>query len=110
MLQPSAKKKMNAKPTENRHECRPSKTAGGQTGPRPWQPVPIHWQEEVRFEHLDIRQSTFRNRSSHWPPPRMEKSAQRLRLKLPGRFQQKANRFHGRKMMFQNSTRHQIQP
>ena len=102
---------MNAKPKENHHEYRPSKTAGGLKGSGHWQPVPIRWQEDVRFDlDTETRQSAFRNRPSPLPPPRMEKSAQPPHLKLPGSFQQKANRFHGRKMMVQNSTRHKIQP
>jgi hypothetical protein len=51
-----------------------------------WQPVPIEWQEYVRFEPLDIRYVGFRDQTSHLPLASGEKREKQLRLKLPAAF------------------------
>jgi len=49
--------------------------------------VPIHWQEDVRFESLIIRYVGLQPGTSPLPQPSGEKFEKPLRLKLPGGFQ-----------------------
>jgi hypothetical protein len=70
------------------------------------QPVPILWLEDVRSEALNIRHIVCRDCASHLPPPSGEKCGKRLPLRIPGGFQQKSNRFHGRNLRLKSSRRH----
>jgi hypothetical protein len=70
------------------------------------QPVPILWLEDLRPEVLNIRQIVFRDCPSPLPPPSGEKCGKTRHLRVPGGFQQKPNRFHGRYLRLKYSRRH----
>jgi hypothetical protein len=48
-----------------------------------WQRVPIHWQEDVRFEYLNFHYLGFRSHTSHLPHRSGERREKQMPLKHP---------------------------
>ena len=71
------------------------------------QPVPILWLEDARSKILNIHHIVLRDCTSHLPSPTREKCGKTLHLRIPGGFQQKSNRFHGRNLRLKYSRRNQ---
>ena len=81
---------------------------GGQPAPhlnQHWQPVPILWLEEVRFEVLDIHQAGTGQVISQWPRQSGTKCGERLRLKFSGGFRPSGHPLHEGETGLRDATR-----